>query len=62
MAETPAKSAANIIELFQSAAKGGNKDQPSPEDGYRLIKAFLQIESAATRRSLLEIAESLAKR
>ncbi len=37
-------------------------DRPDPQEGVRLIKALLAIDDAEARRTLIELAEALARR
>ncbi len=34
---------------------------PGPEEGHRLVSAFLRIEDAVTRQALIQLAEALAQ-
>jgi hypothetical protein len=48
-------------DALRRPAAGAYEQEPAPEEGVTLIKAFEAIENPADRRKVIELAQSLAK-
>jgi len=44
-----------------SPEASGGQPEPSPQEGYRLMQAFVQIRRAAVREAIIELATRLSE-